>query len=179
MGLSTSLAYLLSSKIASERRKLNILHSDERGISNSKRSNTETSDTSKPYRNISIAQIFSLVKNRNINIARVVFLIALLGYWGFSVWIDTSLNIYVVSILLACLMLTVIEEFVLHYRIKKGLYGNNLFEAKEIVSFVISESDRIDFHDDGHPKKLLDPISHLDEQTIEAYNLADLRLSPR
>jgi hypothetical protein len=53
---------------------------------------------------------------------------------------------------------------VLEYRIKKGLYGTNPYETKEIIQFIEEHSDKSDFIDGGKYKKL---IQESDKDAIE------------
>lgn len=44
-------------------------------------------------------------------------------------------------VIFTCILyvLSLINQFVLKYRVKKGLYGTRYFEAKEIISYIVSE----------------------------------------
>ncbi len=48
-----------------------------------------------------------------------------------------------------------IDHMLLEYRIKHGLYGNNEFEAREIIEFIISHARKDDFNDSGGLKKVI------------------------
>ena len=52
------------------------------------------------------------------------------------------------------------------YRIKKGFYGNNLHEAKEIILFIENELDDDDFSDGGRGRKAFPDPEKID-QTVE------------
>jgi len=72
--------------------------------------------------------------------------LAALSSSAFSV---TTLGI--ILIFIGCLS---INQRVLEYRIKRGLYGSTAYEANEIVQFITEHSDKSDFTDGGKKKPL-------------------------
>jgi hypothetical protein len=48
-----------------------------------------------------------------------------------------------------------IDQKLVDYRIRKGWYGKNEFEAKEIINFVLSHSNKDDFNDSGGLKRII------------------------
>ena len=47
-----------------------------------------------------------------------------------------------------------LNTFLVNFRIKKGFYGGNEFEAREIINFIEENSEKIDFGDGDSPKQL-------------------------
>lgn len=73
------------------------------------------------------------------------------SYFGFLPFsIVTSL---VPAVLLIALHL---DQIIVSYRIRKGWYGKNRSEAREIISFILSHANKDDFNDDGGLKELID-----------------------
>lgn len=57
-----------------------------------------------------------------------------------------------VSILMLCIHL---DQKLIDYRVRNGWYGKNEFEAKEIINFIISHSNKDDFNDSGGLKRVI------------------------
>jgi hypothetical protein len=52
----------------------------------------------------------------------------------------------------------ILKEFLLTYRIQKGLFGTNRTEARELIDFIIKNSDNLDFTDsNGNLRRALLP----------------------
>ncbi|MGO4469692.1 hypothetical protein AB4Z11_29485, partial [Pseudoduganella sp. RAF53_2] len=62
------------------------------------------------------------------------------------------------TVSIAALGLLVLKEAVVQYRIRNGLFGTTSFEARELIDFIVKNSDDIDFTDgDGNLRKALLP----------------------
>lgn len=72
---------------------------------------------------------------------------------------QTIISIYIIVL--------TISHLSFEYRVALGLFGNNEREAREIIQFLIQESENIDFTDGGKAKKILS-----EEDIIEIRNLA-------
>lgn len=55
------------------------------------------------------------------------------------------------------------DQQLIRYRIRKGWYGTNEFEAKEIINFIISHSNKDDFNDSGGLKRVI-PLPEADAE---------------
>ncbi len=65
-------------------------------------------------------------------------------------------NIFIPFIFL--IILIAIKEQLLEYRIRKGLFGTNRTEARELIDFIIKNSDNLDFTDsNGNLRRALLP----------------------
>ena len=118
------------------------------------------------YPNLSIVGIMRQRKTEHtIKSASSLFL-AFVIYFISSRWVGFSAESTLTYILLSLIILLVIQKTVLDYRIYSGLYGSNEREAREIVSFIIQESNKIDFTDKGKPKKIIS-----DEDLLEVQNI--------
>ncbi|HEY0602148.1 MAG TPA: hypothetical protein VGD58_04510, partial [Herpetosiphonaceae bacterium] len=72
-------------------------------------------------------------------------------------------------IVLLVLILFIIRINIIKFRIRKGYYGTNEYEAREIIQFILDNSQSIDFTDDGTPKRIVTPedLEHLQERINE------------
>lgn len=62
------------------------------------------------------------------------------------------------TVSIAALGLLVLKEAVVEYRIRNGLFGTTRFEARELIDFIVKNSDDIDFTDsNGNLRKALLP----------------------
>lgn len=55
------------------------------------------------------------------------------------------------------------DQQLIRSRIRKGWYGTNEFEAKEIINFIISHSNKDDFNDSGGLKRVI-PLPEADAE---------------
>jgi len=62
------------------------------------------------------------------------------------------INYWLVSFLLFMFSMLTLNQKVLEYRIANGLYGENEYEAREIISYIENHSDSDDFHSGGDKK---------------------------
>jgi hypothetical protein len=83
----------------------------------------------------------------------------------------------VIPILIAAIaMIVFIRQRILVYRIKKGLYGSNEHEVREILHFVLDEKNKHHFDGKGGKTPVFD-ISNLEEleNTIKDYHLEGVK----
>ena len=64
-----------------------------------------------------------------------------------------AFNYWLVSFLLFMFSMLILNQKVLEYRIANGLYGENEYEAREIIGYIEDHSDSDDFHS-GDDKKI-------------------------
>jgi hypothetical protein len=92
--------------------------------------------------------------------------VALAASFVFSIFLDSSIN-NVAFILISLFFLGIqVDQKLIEYRIKNGWYGNNEFETREIINFIISHANKDDFNDSGGLKKVIpEPELHGAEDT--------------
>ncbi len=56
------------------------------------------------------------------------------------------------------------DQYLVAYRIRKGWYGRNEYEAREIIDFILSHAEKDDFNDEGGLKKLMDAPENTSHQ---------------
>lgn len=82
--------------------------------------------------------------------------IALLAYIGCSSFNLTPLNPFAIIVPLVLLTAFYLDQYLIIYRVRKGWYGRNEYEAREIISYIVAHANKDDFNDDGGLKKLMD-----------------------
>ena len=63
-------------------------------------------------------------------------------------------NIFL-GFLLGSILLIVLESLIFNYRINRGWYGSNESEAREIINFILKNSEDVDFTDGDSPKSII------------------------
>jgi hypothetical protein len=129
----------------------------------------------------SIVGIMRVIKNKTTLNTAVILTTALLILGALNVWhtnilefliglsttpkdnSETLINSFTLlansnltMIIILCAALAVFfGDISFEYRVAKGQFGNNEREAREIIDFIIKESDNIDFTDGGKLKQIL------------------------
>ncbi|WP_417915461.1 hypothetical protein [Candidatus Electronema sp. JM] len=92
------------------------------------------------------------------------FILIIAGYFFFSYFfIPISISVlaslfYSSIFLLIFLSILITKELLIEYRIKRGLFGTNRTEARELIDFIIKNSDNLDFTDsNGNLRRALLP----------------------
>lgn len=70
----------------------------------------------------------------------------------------------VVSLFFLCIHA---DQQLIEHRIKKGWYGKNEYETKEIINFIISHSNKNDFNDSGELKRVI-PLPVIESEPEKA-----------
>jgi hypothetical protein len=109
-------------------------------------------------------------KMKNSSKAQSILFLSLLINLASSLIIDSQVN-GLLCVLIAFLLLCIqLDHKLIEYRIGKGLYGKNAFEAKEIIEFIIAHADKDDFNDSGGLKKVI-PQPNLDDIKVRSENI--------
>lgn len=111
--------------------------------------------TKENYPNLSIVGIFRLKRLNQTQNAILVLIASLLIYLLLPYLVKASINPLIIYILLSCAILVLTNQLVFDYRIRKGLYGRNQWEARQIISFILQNADNIDFTDGGSLKRII------------------------
>lgn len=86
------------------------------------------------------------------------FLLALLTAIEFSYFL-----LAIVSLMLFCIHA---DQQLIMYRVKKGWYGKNEYEAKEIINFILSHANKNDFNDSGGLKRVI-PLPEVEAESLK------------
>ncbi len=83
---------------------------------------------------------------------------------------DFNLNLWLIGFLLIIISLLTLNHKILEYRIVKGYYGSNEYEAREIISYLESHTDPDDFNGSGKKKVFQ---SSLPQNEVEILDLIE------
>jgi hypothetical protein len=102
--------------------------------------------------------------SRNVKFALVITIVI---FFAVDFGFQQNISYFLLFILLCFLGLLIAREHVLEYRIRKGLFGTNRTEARELIDFIIKNSDNLDFTDsNGNLRRALLPEA---KDTAEEY----------
>ncbi|MGK7887049.1 MAG: hypothetical protein AB4057_20775 [Crocosphaera sp.] len=134
---------------------VSLLHSS---IIRNKQNNLENQDkyfALSKYCKLSIVRIFANKLEPPKLCSAYLLFIAMIGYDILGLFLnEIKINIYFLLGVLIYASLLYLNTFLVNFRIKKGFYGGNEFEAREIINFIEENSETIDFTDGNSPKKL-------------------------
>ncbi|MCI5142119.1 MAG: hypothetical protein D3909_10455, partial [Candidatus Electrothrix sp. ATG1] len=82
----------------------------------------------------------------------------------FVIGYDFDIDIFL--FLSVCLALLHLNQKIIEYRVRKGLYGKNEYEAREMIAYILSYSDKSDFSDGDKLKELFPET--VEEESKEA-----------
>ena len=88
----------------------------------------------------------------------VNFLLSLLPAIDFSYFLLTLVSLLILAIHA--------DQKLIDYRVKRGWYGKNEFEAREIINFIVSHSNKDDFNGSGGLKKII-PLPEIEAEKNE------------
>ncbi|ENH7109824.1 hypothetical protein ABWJ26_000227 [Vibrio fluvialis] len=86
------------------------------------------------------------------------------GYMLITYFDFVAFNILALIVPMALLSALLLDKFLITLRIRRGWYGRNEYEAREIINYVSSHANKDDFNDDGGLKKLMDAPELVKEQ---------------
>lgn len=115
--------------------------------------------------NLTIAGMLLGSKARQSIISYFSLVSSALVYILFSITWEHELNSSIILFLSVCLALVHVNQKILEYRVSKGLYGRTEYEAREIINYILSHSDKSDFSD-GDKLKIIFP-EHVKEENKE------------
>lgn len=118
-----------------------------------------------------IAELFANKRNRYATTSTTILLLAIaLNATQKALHVDSGLlPIITVSVLLVLLWC---DQMILRYRIKRGFYGMNQFEAREFLRFLLSHTDKEDFSDQDGARAVFPPVVELLESARTAPDYA-------
>lgn len=98
----------------------------------------------------------------------VIALLIHLAYTGFSA---SKVNGFIVLIIAIGFLAIYMDQKLIEYRVKKGWYGRNRYEAKEIIDFIISHAEKQDFNDNDGLKQVIPNAEHEDKnEFVKGFN---------
>lgn len=107
------------------------------------------------YPKLSIIRIMETRKASEISKNTSMIMLSILGYILLFRYLKVEISIEAIYIGFVTVILLGVHKFLFDYRVKSGYYGNNEREAREIIQFILQESEHIDFTDNGKLKKIV------------------------
>ena len=77
-------------------------------------------------------------------------------------------NILALIIPLLLISAILLDQYLITYRVRKGWYGRNEYESREIINYAIAHANKDDFNDEGGLKKLMDAPQLFEKQHTES-----------
>jgi hypothetical protein len=93
----------------------------------------------------------------------IFILISLVFSLAIPLFTSYEINFWLVSFLLLLFSVLVLNQKILEYRISNGFYGNNQYEAREIISYIEKHSSDDDFNGFDN-KKVFPKKQHREEE---------------
>jgi len=119
--------------------------------------------------NLTIAEMLFTTKAKHSLIAYTFVAVAVFVHIGLSSLTSQPTSNGLLLFLAIFFALIHINQKILEFRIEKGFYGKNEYEAREMVSFLLNHSDKTDFSDGDGLKKLFPKVKD-SEQELEAFD---------
>lgn len=105
-----------------------------------------------------IVEFLGASKLKRIRTASFIVLLTGVVYVTLSLRLSYDLSIGFLAIIGLLLLALVVNQWALTHRIGQGIYGNNEYEAREIITYILSNSDKEDFSDGGDSRRLMLPL---------------------
>jgi hypothetical protein len=102
--------------------------------------------------------------------AYLILIFSLISYILIQLLKSQTIELAPLAVLSLLILLTHINQFIFEFRIRKGLYGFNAYEAREIISFILSHSDKSDFSNSDGLKSIL-PEAEMDATYKRLYQI--------
>lgn len=102
----------------------------------------------------SIVEIMIDNKGNKVQKAYILLAITLLAQLGFAYFTKSEVNNWFMFLTLFLAGVIYLNQVILEYRIKKGLYGTNDYEAREIIEFIFTNAEYIDLSGGGGAKRI-------------------------
>ena len=115
----------------------------------------------------SIVSIMIDSRAKGVQKAFIFLAITLLGQLVFTYFTKSEISSWFILFLLFLACALYLNQTILEYRVKKGLYGANDYEAREIVEFIFANAEHVDFSSgDGAKRIFPEPEKETQEKII-------------
>lgn len=118
---------------------------------------------------VSIVEFMISKKKKRNDYCFCILFFAISFYYVYSKLYDLELSIVLIIIITFLILILIAEQFMLVYRVKRGLYGSSEYEAMEILKFILNNSSTIGTDGDNY-KKILPDIEQI-EENIKEYEM--------
>jgi hypothetical protein len=130
----------------------------------SKKGEGESVETRRSNTVVGVMLLERLKKSTKIQLTLIVCLIV---NFALSLLPGIEFSNFLFALVSSLIFAIHLDQNLIEYRIKKGWYGTNEFEAKEIINFIISHSNKDDFNDSGGLKRVI-PLPDVEAENEKA-----------
>ncbi|EGQ7873374.1 hypothetical protein H8Q54_004261 [Vibrio parahaemolyticus] len=102
-----------------------------------------------------IVGVMLLEKAKRGTIQQTVLFFCIIVHLFFGWIIGTGVNYYALLFISILLLAIFMDQKAMEYRVKKGWYGYNEFETRELIEFISIHSNKDDFNDSDGAKKII------------------------
>lgn len=115
--------------------------------------------------NLTIADMLFTTKAKHSLVAYALVALAGVLHLAVAALTSKSINNGLLLFLAITFALIHLNQKILEFRIRKGFYGKNEYEAREMVSFLLNHSDKTDFTNGDDLKKLFPVVKESERET--------------
>ncbi len=120
---------------------------------------------------ISVVSLLAIKRSKNNLISLMVLLFTLIIHEIVIYFSDDVLVNIPLMLLVVLIVAIAIEEYILSYRVKKGYFGTNTEEAKEIINFMLKNAQNNDqFNGPDGKIRIFDEILNSNVESEKKYN---------
>ena len=114
-------------------------------------------------------------KLKNSSKAQLFFMVTIFVDLIISKILDFEFSGFVMFVSIIGILGIHIDHKLIENRIRKGVYGTNYFESKELIEFISAHSNKDDFNDSGGLKKII-PTPEIAKEKESEYIVGGIRL---
>lgn len=103
---------------------------------------------------LAVVELLAEYKSKRNLISAILLLGSALVYISLSNRLGYEVSTGILSIVCLLLLVLLINHKALDYRIRQGLYGTNEYEARELIHYILRNSDKEIFYDGGGQRQL-------------------------
>lgn len=125
---------------------------------------------------LAVVELLAEYKSKRNTIASFLLLISVSVYVILSSKLGYEINIGIISIVWFLLLALYVNQKALTYRIRKGFYGTNEYEAREIIQYILRNSDEEDYFDsNGLRQTFLQPQQDSSNEPLTDPGLGEVK----
>lgn len=125
-------------------------------------------ESKKEYPKLSILSIYRNISSQKLFLTQISVGISIVIYVLVSNLLNLNISLYIVLIPFSYVILVTFYEYLVSYRIKRGFYLTNEWETRNLVDFILSNANSIDFNDPGGKRKQILSNQEIEGLLIEA-----------
>ncbi|OMO23054.1 MULTISPECIES: hypothetical protein [Vibrio] len=115
----------------------------------------DSDESAKDRKANTIVGVMLLEKAKKGTIQQAILILAIVAHL-FIVWFTASdISQFVLLFLTVLLLAVFLDQKLIEFRIRKGWYGSNEFETRELIEFITLHSNKDDFNDGNGAKRII------------------------